>query len=106
MRIALEMEAHVPKSRGEPAGFDRSSPSHGKSEEEMQIEERCKTRIPGRPGEGAVRGVLSGAAQLESWCTVLHSPGSRCNQINGSPSRQDDTQSNAGRCETPLMRHH
>lgn len=61
VRIALEMEAHVPKSGGAPAGFDRLSPSHGKSEEEMQTEERRKTRIPGRPGEGAVRGVF--------WCS-------------------------------------
>lgn len=71
-RIALEMEAHVQWSRGAPAGFERLNPSHGKSEEKMQIEERCKTRIPGRPVVGAVRG-FSGAArrsfQLESWCT-------------------------------------
>lgn len=44
----------------------------------MQIEERCKTRIPGRPGEGAVRG-FSGAAQrsqvqLEWWCSTANAP--------------------------------
>lgn len=71
VRIALEMEAHIQQSRGASAGFERLNPSYGKSEEEMQIEERCKTRIPGRPGEGAVRG-FSGAAQrsfqLNSQC--------------------------------------
>lgn len=50
----------------------------------MQIEERCKTRIPGRPGEGAVRGVfLVQPREASSWSRgvpALHSPGSGCSQ--------------------------
>ncbi|MEQ2291158.1 hypothetical protein AMECASPLE_010585 [Ameca splendens] len=59
--VAVEMEARVYKRAVKKRPLN---PSHGKSEEEMQIEERCKTPIPGRPDEGAVhREGGSGAAQ-------------------------------------------
>lgn len=83
MRIALKMEAHALQSCEAPAGFRRMNRSHAKSEDRTQRGERRKTRFPGRPGEGAVRG-FSGATRrsirLES---QLRSPGSRCNQTNG-----------------------
>lgn len=78
VRIALKMEAHALPRCEVPADFDRINPSHAKSEDGMEREERRNTRVSGRPGEGAVWGV-SGATrrslQLKSQqCSALWDP--------------------------------
>lgn len=73
-RSALEMEARARAqwSRGAPAGFERLKPSHGKSEGGMQIEERCKTRMPGRHCRGSrTGGFLVQPREASSWSRAL-----------------------------------
>lgn len=55
VRIALEMEAARVQGSVRSAGSVARHTHIKKSKEEMQIGARCKTRIPGRPGEGAAQ---------------------------------------------------
>lgn len=93
-----------------PLGWIRRTTKKG-----MQIGARCKTRIPGRPGEGAAQRELGRAGweegvlvqprkkrfQSESWRTTaaLRSPGSRGNQTNGDPAFDDDARNQETRLE-------